>query len=91
MIPHALRLAVLDAEWLGPGTLGFRPFFEPLPIDLYWMLLLIPMVVAISVVYKTIKTDRLRKIPRESAVLAAQIVAFMALAAAALWLLTELV
>jgi len=74
-----------------PIPLGFRPFLEPLPIDGYWMLLLIPMVIAISVVYKTIKTDRLHKIPREASVLAAQIVAFMALAAAALWMLTELV
>jgi len=91
MTPSILSLAALDSGWIGPGTLGFRPFLEPLPLDLYWMFLLIPMVVAISVVYKTIKTDRLRKIPRESAVLSAQIVAFMALAAAALWLLTELV
>jgi hypothetical protein len=81
-------LAVVTA-W--PTALGFRPFLDPLPIDRYWMLLLIPMVVAISVVYKTIKTDRLSKIPREASVLAAQIVAFMILAAAALWLLTELV
>lgn len=80
---------VAAAAW--PTALGFRPFLEPLPIDRYWMLLLIPMVVAISVVYKTIKTDRLSKIPREASVLAAQIVAFMLLAAAALWMLTELV
>ncbi len=77
--------------WAQPIVLGFRPFLDPLPIDGYWMLLLIPMVIAISVVYKTIKTDRLHKIPREASILAAQIVAFMALAAAALWMLTELV
>jgi hypothetical protein len=72
-------------------TLAFRPFFDPVPIDGYWMFLLIPMVIAIAVVYKTIKTDRLSKIPREASILAAQIVAFMALAALALWMLTELV
>lgn len=74
-----------------PLTLAFRPFFDPLPIDGYWMLLLIPMVICIAVVYKTIKTDRLHKIPREASILAAQIVAFMVLAALALWMLTELV
>ena len=73
------------------STLAYRPFLDPIGGDRYWMLMLIPMVIAIAVVYKTIKTDRLEKIPRESAVLAAQIVAFMAMAAAALWLLTELV
>ena len=91
MTSPTLPWATLDTGWLRPGTLGFRPFLDPLPIDLYWMILLIPMVLAISVVYKTIKTDRLGKIPRESAVLAAQIVAFMIMAAAALWMLTELV
>lgn len=72
-------------------TLAFRPFLDPLPIDGYWMALLIPMVICIAVVYKTIKTDRLHKIPREASILAAQIVAFMILAALALWMLTELV
>ncbi len=74
-----------------PLTLGFRPFLEPVPIDRYWMLLLLPLVMGIAVVYKTVKVDRLEKLPREAAVLAAQIVAFMAMAAAALWMLTELV
>lgn len=74
-----------------PAVLAYRPFLDPVPIDRYWMLMLLPMVVAIAVVYKTIKTDRLEKIPREAAVLAAQIVAFMVMAAAALWMLTELV
>jgi uncharacterized membrane protein YhaH (DUF805 family) len=77
--------------WAPTSSLAFRPFHDPVPIDGYWMLMLIPMVIAISVVYKTIKTDRLHKIPREASILAAQIVAFMILAAAALWILTELV
>jgi hypothetical protein len=74
-----------------PAVLAFRPFLDPVPVDQYWMLMLLPMVAAIAVVYKTIKTDRLEKIPREATVLAAQIVAFMVMAAAALWMLTELV
>lgn len=73
------------------ATLAWRPFIDPLPVDGLWLLLLLPLVVAISVVYKTIKTADLRKVPRESAALAAQIVVFMVLAAAGLWLLTEVV
>ena len=72
-------------------VLAFRPFLEPVPMDRYWMLLLLPLVIGVAVVYKAIKVDRLEKLPRESAVLAAQIVAFMAMAAAALWMLTEIV
>lgn len=78
-------------SWPVPALLAFRPFLDPVPIDQYWMLMLLPMVIAIAVVYKTIKTDRLEKIPREATVLAAQIIAFMIMAAAALWMLTELV
>ncbi len=74
-----------------PTVLAYRPFIDPLRIDGQWLLLLLPLVLAISVVYKTIKTPELAKVPRETAVLSAQIVAFMALAAAGLWLLTELV
>ena len=70
-------------------TLAWRPFFEPLPLDTYWMLLLPPLVLAISVVYKAIKLDDLSQLPRQALFLTGQIIAFMILAAAALWLVTE--
>lgn len=69
--------------------LAYRPFLDPLPSDGYWMLL--PLVVAIAVVYKTIKLDDLQRLPREAAILTGQIAVFMVLAAAALWLLVEVV
>ncbi len=68
----------------------YRPFLEPLRLDSYWLLLLLPLVLAIAVTYKTIKLDDLTDLPREAVVLAVQIIVFMFLAAAALWLLTEL-
>ena len=70
--------------------LAYRPFFEPLPLDASWLVLLVPMVIAISVVYKTIKVRDLRKVPQQAALLAAQIVLFMVAAAAILWIVTEL-
>lgn len=72
-------------------TLAWRPFFEPLPLDTYWLLLLPPLVLAIAVVYKTIKLDDLSHLPRQALFLTGQIIAFMILAAAALWLVTEMV
>ncbi len=85
-------LASLFAEMAYPClTSAWRPFLDPIPIDRYWMLLLLPLTIIIAVVYKTIKTDRLDKIPREATVLVIQIIAFMMMAAVALWLLTELV
>lgn len=70
---------------------SYRPFLDPLPLDTWWLMLLPPLVVAVAVVYKTIKLDDLRRLPRQAVILSAQIIVFMILAAAALWLLTELV
>ena len=77
---------------LGTGialVLAFRPFLDPLP-TLAGDWLLVPLIVAIAVVYKTIKLDDLSRLPREATILTAQIAVFMILAGAALWLLVEL-
>jgi hypothetical protein len=71
-------------------TLAYKPFLQPLPLDTYWLLLLLPLVLAIAIVYKTIKLDDLSQMPKQAIFLAGQIIAFMVLAAAALWLITEL-
>lgn len=73
-------------------TLAWRPFLEPLPIDALWLWLCVPLVLAIAVVYKTIKLpdDALRDLPRESIKLAAQVLAVMVIAALSLSLLTWL-
>jgi hypothetical protein len=77
---------------LSRPMLGFhRPLLEPLRVDNYWLLLLPPLVVAICIAYKTIKLNDLTNLPREASYLAVQILAFTAMAAAMLWLLTELV
>jgi len=70
--------------------LAWTPFLQPVPLDDHWLWLVAPIVVAISVTYKTIKIDDLRNLPKQSAMLAGQIFVFMALAAAGLYLLTEI-
>lgn len=71
-------------------TLAYVVFRDPLPLDTYWLLLLPPLVLAISLVYKTIKLDDLSLLPRQAVFLTGQILAFMGMAAAALWLITEI-
>ena len=71
--------------------LGWRPFIDPIHLEAYWMVLMVPLVVVIAVVYKTIKLQDLSQLPRQSVRLSVQIIVFFVLAAAALWLLTELV
>ncbi|MBB6429984.1 hypothetical protein [Algisphaera agarilytica] len=75
---------------LAPLLLAFRPFIDPLPIgnSSAWVALFIPLVILVSVAYKTIKLRDLRELPRKSAILALQIFIFMGAAAAGLWVLT---
>lgn len=71
--------------------LAYRPFFDPLPIDSFWLLLMLPLSLAVALVYKAIKLDDLKQLPRASAILTAQIIFFMAVAAGGLWIITEIV
>jgi len=76
--------------WWMPITLAWRPLLDPMPIDAYWLWLLTPMVVAVAIVYKAIKLDDLSQLPRQAASLAVQFVVLMIMAAAVLWLISEL-
>lgn len=71
------------------SLLAWRPFLDPLPLDTWWLVMLLPLIVVVSIVYKTIKLADLKELPRQSLHLSLQIIIFMVLAAAALWLLTE--
>ena len=73
-------------------TIAWRPFLEPLPIDAGWLWLCVPLVLAVAIVYKTIKLppQNLRDLPKESLKLAARVLLFMALGAITLSLLTWL-
>ena len=70
--------------------LAYRPFIdslEPVFPDAYkyWLWLLVPLVVAISIVYKCMKVRTLRRLPWEASKMSLQIIVAMALAAAALY------
>ena len=43
-----------------------RPFLQPLPVWDYWPLLLFPLAAVISVVYKAIKCESMRQVPRQA-------------------------
>jgi hypothetical protein len=75
-----LASAPVDASPTGP----FRPFWQPLPVWDYWYLLLVPLCLGVSIVYKSIKCHRMRQVPREAAVIFLMILAGMVLAGAAL-------
>ena len=68
-----------------------RPFIQPLPIWDYWYVLLVPLVLAISVVYKSVRCSSMRRVPREALVLFVFIMTVMLLAAGALAALVNVV
>lgn len=68
-------------------VLAYRPFLDPLPVWDYWVWLLLPLSLAISVVYKSVRADSMRRVPAEAIRLTIWIVAAMGAAAVALMLL----
>ena len=65
-------------------------FGQPLPVAAYWLWLAFPLCLSISVVYKTIKTERFGDIIPAAAVLFVAMIGGLALVAIALWLLIQL-
>ena len=73
------------------GTLAFRPFLDPLVSGDMWLVLMLPLILAIALVYKTIKVDDNRVLFKQTFYLWMQIVLFMAAAATGLWILSAIV
>jgi hypothetical protein len=63
---------------------AFELFREPLPVWDYWYLLLLPLCLGISIVYKAIKCHEMKQVMREAAVIFFMILLGMVVAASAL-------
>ena len=75
--------------WFLAAEESFRPFWQPLPVWNYWYLLLLPLCVGVSIVYKAIKCRDMKQVPREAAVIFVMIILGMVLAAAVLLILVR--
>jgi hypothetical protein len=76
--------------------LAYRPFVDTLEqcihgADALQFYFLIPLVIAISIIYKATKVANLRDLPKHAAIMCAQILVVMALAAVALYGVVTLV
>jgi hypothetical protein len=94
MISNLLQLVSqfdCAASYSQSAILAYRMFLDPLPADDYWLVMMLPLVFAIALVYKTIKVDDSRILASQTAYLCFQIVAFMTLAATALWVVGAIV
>jgi len=63
---------------------------QPLPVHTFWLLLVFPMCLAISLVYKTTKAERFAQIFPATAILFVSMIGGLALVTIAIWLLTRL-
>jgi len=71
-------------------TLAFTPLYDPLPalfpgLSDQWLFLVIPLVIAISIVYKCTRVSSLKALPRDAAIMSAQIMVVMGFAAVVLY------
>jgi hypothetical protein len=68
----------------------YQPFKKPAPVWDYWYLLLLPLCLAISVVYKSVRCEHMRRVPRDALVLFAFIIVVMVASAGALAAVVQL-
>lgn len=68
-----------------------RPFLQPLPIWDHRLWLLLPLSLGVSIVYKSIRCDTMREVPRAAAILTLWIIGAVIAAAVALAALVLLV
>ena len=89
-IPPVLAPVVLRADVVEEAY-RYKPFLTPMPVwgDAAWPWLLLPLCLAVAVVYKSIKCRTMRQVPREATILTIWIVAGMAVAAFVLAMVVE--
>ena len=78
-------MTALLADFRLPG--GHRLFFDPLPVDGWWPLLLLPLLFAVCLVYKALKLPTLGRLLPEALRLTAEVAVGMALIAGLLRLI----
>jgi hypothetical protein len=69
--------------------LAYKPFLEPLKVWDYWMWLALPLCFGVSLVYKSVRVESMRRVPAEALKATFWIIAGMTAAAVALALLVR--
>jgi hypothetical protein len=80
----------LAAQPATAPTQSYRMFIDPLPIYRYWYWLLLPLCVLFSVVYKAVKCESMKEVPRQAISITFWILLGMASAAVGLALVVKI-
>ncbi|GIW74316.1 MAG: hypothetical protein KatS3mg103_0838 [Phycisphaerales bacterium] len=58
-------------------VLAWRPFLDPIDAHRWWFLLILPVAVLVSLSWKAVRIEDLRRLPRAVAVMTVQVVLAM--------------
>ena len=81
---HPLLAVTSIADATTTTSFGYRPFITPLPVWDYWVWLIVPLCAGVAIVYKSVKCQSMKTVPREALVIFVWILLGMAAAGAAL-------
>lgn len=86
----AVPLRSMAATARSVEGLSYRPFIDPMPWnDAYWILTIVPLSLAVAVVYRSVRTDDMSQVPRQAVIFTAQIVGSMVAVALIVWAITK--
>lgn len=57
--------------------LAWRPFLDPIDAHSWWFLLIFPVALLVSLAWKSIRIDNIRRLPRATAIMTVQVVLAM--------------
>jgi hypothetical protein len=69
--------------------LAYHPFLDPLPVWNYWFVLIVPLCIAVAVVYKSMKCRTMSRVPIEAGQIVVWIIGGFSAAALALMVLVR--
>lgn len=59
------------------ATLAWRPFIDPIDAHGWWFLLLLPIALLVSLTWKAVRIDNIKRLPRPVLVMTVQVVLAM--------------
>ena len=69
--------------------LAYRLFLDPMPVELHWLWLIVPVSLSVAIAYKTIEVEKLSSLPWEVAQFTGQILLLMGGAALVIWVIAR--
>jgi hypothetical protein len=77
-------MSLISLLLLAAEKYSYAPFVKPAPLWNTWYLLALPLCLGIAIVYKSVRCESMRQVPRQAAILFGFIIAVMIAAAGVL-------